>query len=93
MQKGFRQICTKLTVLEHAVLLGGRTVRCGTKLRHVGTELNAARSIAGHLSRLEDLAQQEGYLTRIWRSNCFTSALEHLGITHCQSMSPEQKSR
>ncbi|CAL5222914.1 g5345 [Coccomyxa viridis] len=60
---------------------------------HPALSLTAISQGKGHLSRLEDLAQQEGYLTRIWRSNCFTSALEHLGITHCQSMSPEQKSR
>ena len=49
---------------------------------------------AGQLKRLESLAQQEGsHIRRIWQSNCFTNALEHLGVTHCQSMSPETKSR
>ena len=88
--------CCKPTTWKHARLGGGGTSPYGSDKSESSVyvdDVGVSGLLAGHLSRLEDLAQQEGYLTRIWRSNCFTSALEHLGITHCQSMSPEQKSR
>lgn len=50
-------------------------------------------SYAESLARLRTLAAQEGTIERLWGRNCFTRAMDSLGVSHCRHMTPETASR
>ena len=45
------------------------------------------------LVALQKLAGQETLLSSLWQRNCFTQALQSVGVQRCQTMNSETKTR